>query len=276
MSKTLYLTDLDGTLLGKDRTVSPFTEKTVQELIGRGVLFSYATARSVLSAAKVIGNICPEIPVICFNGTFLCDHRSGRILEAEHFTDEQHTSIRRIAGERDLSPLAFSLISGEEKVSRMPGLEDRNEGVRYYLDCHPGDERQRTAASEDDLYGGEIFTYTFIGTKEELRPAAEIFRGLRGINVTFFQELDRPEWWCNLTPEKGQKSHAAQKLKKLLGYDRIVCFGDGINDLPLFGIADECYAVENAVPELKAAACGIIPSNEKDGVARWLSENAHR
>jgi len=274
MPKTLYLTDLDGTLLGKNRTVSPFTEKVICELIENGVLFSYATARSVLSAAKVIGNISPKIPVICFNGTFLCDHRSGTVLEAEHFTHEQHDSIRRTAEEHQIFPLTFSLQNGEETVTRLLGLEDKNEGVRYYLDCRPNDRRQRTAASEDALYTGEIFTYTFIGTEEELRPAAEAFRKIPGINALFFQELNRPEWWCDLTPGMGRKSHAAQKLKNLLGCERIVAFGDAVNDLPLFQIADECYAVENAVPELKAAADGIIGSNEDDGVARWLLEHA--
>ena len=132
----------------------------------------------------------------------------------------------------------------------------------------------RTACSEDDLYAGEIFTYTFIGSEEELRPAAEIFMKTGGMGITFFQELNRPEWWLNLGPENGQKSHGALKLKKLLGCDRIVCFGDGRNDLPLFSVADECYAVANAVPELKAAADGIIGSNEEDGVARWLMEHA--
>ena len=34
-----------------------------------------------------------------------------------------------------------------------------------------------------------------------------------------------------------------------------------------FEISDECYAVENAVEELKVAATGIIDSNENDGVA---------
>lgn len=38
-------------------------------------------------------------------------------------------------------------------------------------------------------------------------------------------------------------------------------------------MADECYAVENAHPDLKAVATGIIGANEEDGVARWLEEN---
>ena len=54
---------------------------------------------------------------------------------------------------------------------------------------------------------------------------------------------------------------------------RVISFGDAINDLPMFEISDECYAVENAVDELKAAATGIIESNENDGVAKWLLEN---
>jgi len=58
----------------------------------------------------------------------------------------------------------------------------------------------------------------------------------------------------------------------MLECDRIISFGDGMNDIPLFEISDECYAVANAVPELKERATGIIGSNENDGVAKWLLE----
>ena len=47
-------------------------------------------------------------------------------------------------------------------------------------------------------------------------------------------------------------------------------FGDGKNDIDMFEIADEAYAVENAVSELKVVATGIIESNENDGVAKYL------
>ena len=53
----------------------------------------------------------------------------------------------------------------------------------------------------------------------------------------------------------------------------MISFGDAVNDIPMFEISDECYAVENAVEELKAAATGIIDSNENDGVANWLKEH---
>ena len=61
-----------------------------------------------------------------------------------------------------------------------------------------------------------------------------------------------------------------EKLKELLHCDRVVVFGDALNDLPMFKAADEAYAVANAAEELKQAATGIIGSNEEDGVADWL------
>jgi hydroxymethylpyrimidine pyrophosphatase-like HAD family hydrolase len=72
------------------------------------------------------------------------------------------------------------------------------------------------------------------------------------------------------------KDFGILKVKKLIGADKIICFGDGINDVTMFNISDEKYAVENAVDEIKKIATGIIGSNENDGVARWLENNSHR
>lgn len=49
--------------------------------------------------------------------------------------------------------------------------------------------------------------------------------------------------------------------------------GDGVNDIEMFELADEAYAVENAAPELKAIATGIIAGNKEDGVAKRLEQN---
>jgi hydroxymethylpyrimidine pyrophosphatase-like HAD family hydrolase len=74
-------------------------------------------------------------------------------------------------------------------------------------------------------------------------------------------------------PRKATKANAIQQLKELWQCDKVISFGDAKNDLPMFAISDECYAVENAVPELKCKATGIIDCNEEDGVAKWLQNN---
>lgn len=50
--KTLYVSDLDGTLLRKNETLSTYTIKTINTLTASGMLFSYATARSLNTAKK--------------------------------------------------------------------------------------------------------------------------------------------------------------------------------------------------------------------------------
>ena len=71
-------------------------------------------------------------------------------------------------------------------------------------------------------------------------------------------------------PAGATKANGARRLKEGLGCSSMVCFGDGLNDLPLLQAADHACAVANAVPELRAAADEVIPSNAQDGVAKWL------
>ena len=54
----------------------------------------------------------------------------------------------------------------------------------------------------------------------------------------------------------------------------MVCFGDNANDLPMFAIADESYAVANATEAALLAAAGVVGSNHDDGVARHLQQAA--
>ena len=136
-----------------------------------------------------------------------------------------------------------------------------------------GDRRFRAVMDEEALYEGEIFYFTCIGEKEELMPVYDIFSNDGRYRCTIQQELYRPEYWCEIMPSQASKSNAIRKLKQIWGCTRIISFGDSINDIPMFEVSDECYAVANAVDELKHLATGIIGSNEEDGVARWLSKN---
>ena len=133
----------------------------------------------------------------------------------------------------------------------------------------------RPLEGKEGLYDGEPFYYTCIGEKEELMPIYRIFSKNDRFRCTIQQELYRPEYWCEIMPGKATKAEAIKKLKKLWKCDRVVSFGDAINDSPMFEISDECYAVENAVPELKEIATGIIAGNDYDGVAQWLWAKYH-
>jgi len=73
-------------------------------------------------------------------------------------------------------------------------------------------------------------------------------------------------------PKKATKANAAIQIKNMLKCDKLVVFGDGLNDISLFSVADESYAMQNAVPELKKIATAVIESNDNDGVAKWIEK----
>lgn len=271
MGKVLYVTDLDGTLLNTRDRISEKSIGIINALVEKGLLFTYATARSLVSASVVSYGLTTDIPVIVYNGAFIIHPADGSIISKESFTAEETRRVIEALDCYDLSVLVYSFIDNAEKVSWLTSRE--NEGVKRYLSQRSGDRRLHPVTTKKELYRGDMFYFTCIGEKEELQPVYDIFSKDDRFRCTLQQELYRPEFFCEIMPAGATKAHAIQKLKKIWNCDKIISFGDALNDLPMFEISDECYAVENAAEELKRAATGIIASNEEDGVAKWLSAN---
>lgn len=98
---TLYISDLDGTLMKNDQTISAFTAEAINMLVKQGLHFSYATARSILTASKITENITAGIPVIVYNGSFIQDSKTREILYSRFF---DKTSAELISQAASLPP----------------------------------------------------------------------------------------------------------------------------------------------------------------------------
>lgn len=267
-SNILYVSDLDGTLLNRQDRISDFTLSVINRLAGEGMAFTYATARSLSSASVVTKGLTVNLPAIVYNGVFVKNTRSGEILFSNTFQqDEAEYAVKLIKSEK-ACPLVYSMIDGQERVSYLAGRE--NDGIRRYLSLRRGDKRFRPLADADKLYEGDIFYFTLIGEREELRGIYDRFKDHPSYHCILQQELYREEYWCEIMPVRATKANAVLQLKDFLGCGKIVSFGDALNDIPMFDISDACYAVENAAAELKEKASGIIGSIEMDGVAQWL------
>ena len=269
--KILYVSDLDGTLLNSKDKLSEYTKKTLNALINKGMCFSYATARSLSSASVVTNGLNTNIPVIIYNGTFIVNPGTNEKLFTLFFNEQEKKIVMDILDKCSIFPLVYGYINGEEKVSWIADKE--NYGIRRYLDLRKGDKRLRPVETISELYSGELFYFTCIGEKRELINIYEYFEKSDRFTCTLQQELYREEYWCEIMPKKATKGNAIIILKEKLKCEKIVSFGDAINDIPMFKISDESYAVENAVDELKKYATGTIMSNDKDGVAHWLERN---
>jgi Cof subfamily protein (haloacid dehalogenase superfamily) len=268
----LYVSDLDGTLLNSNSQLSEESKRIINNLVKKGVKFTYATARSFSSASKILDGLQLSIPAITYNGAFFVESNNGKIIYSTSFLDEQIKYISRIFMENKVYPLVYSILDGKERVSWIKGKE--NEGMFYYLKSRKGDKRLRCVTNEMELYLGNIFYFTVIGEKNKLELLKRYFLDRSKFVCTLQQELYRDnEYWLEIMPSTATKAMGIKKLKKLMNFDRVICFGDAINDISMFRIADFAYAVANASPKLKQISTGVIDSNDEDGVAKWLLEH---
>lgn len=269
--KKLYVSDLDGTLLNSKGKISSYSIETINNLVSKGMIFTYATARSLVSAAPVTKGITKNLPLIVYNGTFIVNNETGIILHKNIFSQEQVEFIKEVMEANQIKPMVYALVNNKERVTIIN--DDLHDGVKHYLKNRQKDYRINLTNDYNCLYQGEVFYFTVIGEYKDLKVVYEKLKNIVDYNLTFQQEIYREEYWLEIMPKNASKASAILKLKQILECDEVISFGDAINDLPMFEISDQCYAVNNAVEQLKQQATGIILSNDEDGVAHWLVEN---
>ena len=263
-----YVSDLDGTLLRNNERTSEYTNSVINSLAEKGMLFSYATARSFITAKKVTKGIQAKIPLIVYNGAFVIDNVTEEILIANYF-DVSVIAVLEDLFANNVYPIVYANIEGKEKFSFVPEL--CTDGMQAFLDTRRGDVRTNAVNTVQQLCEGSIFYITCIDTPGKLQPLYEKYK--EKYHCVYQTDIYTHEQWLEIMPLEASKSNAIKQLREMLDCEKLIVFGDGRNDIDMFQLADESYAVKNAHEDLKKCADGIIGSNEEDGVARWLEEH---
>lgn len=263
---TLYVTDLDGTLLRSDTTLSEYTVNTLNRLIGEGVMFTYATARSYVSASPLVSSLNLCCPAVIFNGVFAVDPKTGRHLIENVYSKECREMARDFFVRENVAPLVYSNIDGRERVSY---LESRFDEVANYVNSRKNDKRLRPVSSYNELFEGDIFYFTVIDPKD-----IPLLDGVFTAENGFARNVQRDTYddmiWYEIYDKSASKANAVLQVKELVNADKLVCFGDNLNDVSMIRAADVGVSVENACGEMKAVSDLVIESNDSDGVARFI------
>lgn len=122
--KTLYVSDLDGTLLRSNETTSEYTNSVINNLTDRGMIFSYATARSLITAKKVTSGLRAEIPLIVYNGAFIVDNLTGEVLAANYFDESVGSVLDDLFGNQ-IFPIVYARDRWQGEVFICPGAVHR-------------------------------------------------------------------------------------------------------------------------------------------------------
>ena len=264
----LYVSDLDGTLLRSNETTSEYTNQVINSLVDKGMIFSYATARSLITAKKVTKGIHVKIPLIVYNGAFVMDNITEEILIANYFDDSVYSVLEDLF-HNAVYPIVYSFMGGREKFSFVPKMCTK--GMNMFLESRKGDIRTNEVNSLSKLKEGNIFYIVCIDEPEKLKPLYDKYKDK--YHCVYQTDIYTKEQWLEIIPQEASKSNAIKQLQTMLDTEKLIVFGDGKNDIDMFQMADESYAVANAHEELKKYATGVIASNDEDGVAKWLEAN---
>ncbi len=269
---TLYVTDLDGTLLRSDATLSPYTVSTINRLTEQGLAFTYATARSIESARPIAGKLNLPLPAITRNGAVLADNATGKHLEKALFTEEEVALLKEMLPELPRCGFVSCFVGEEMFKAYVPG--NLVPGMVQYADFYRDDPMMKPVKTLEEMFFGQPGYVTLIDDREKAALIYEKVRQYSGWECIFQKDTYWDEYWVEVCPRNCTKAKAILKMKEQYGFRKVVAFGDSVNDMPMFRAADEAYAVSNALEALKEIATGVIGGNNEDAVARFLESRA--
>lgn len=108
---------------------------------------------------------------------------------------------------------------------------------------------------------------------QRLDPVAAALAEIEGVSYAYYPDsYSDGFYFIEVFSSTAGKWNGVKYLKNTYGYDRVVAFGDNLNDLEMLKNADVAAVVENAHPKVLQIADVVIPSNDSDGVCKYILE----
>lgn len=269
---TLFVSDLDGTLLGADGKLSAHSVDLLNESIKSGKLFSIATARTPATVGRLLAEVDCRIPLIVMTGSAIWDSRRNRYIHACFHHEDTVRYLISIYEKFGLSTFIYTL--GVDNVIHIYHIGEMSCLERKFVE-----ERAETPYKQfhfleecdgkipDALLGRVLLFYSMRPT-DEVKRVHDVISMRTDLRAVFYHDIFGEEIaLMEVFGPSASKANAVKILAGLLNADHIVAYGDNVNDLPILEIADDSVAVENAVEPVKAIASRVIGPNIEDSVA---------
>lgn len=257
----LVATDLDGTLLRNDKTLSPRTVEALARTSAEGVGVVLVTGRPIRWLHHVYEQLGEPLPTICANGAVVYDPVADQVLRADPLAPDLLAEVvRRLRAEVPGVNFAVEVVDGREF---------RHE-TAYALSWDSGNPGIRAVESLADLLGApavkllaragtqdpDVFVKVVAGALAGLAEATHSsYTGLIEISAAGVTKAAGLAWYCT---QQGVDA------------DEVVAFGDMPNDVPMLTWVGRGVAVANAHRAVLEIADDVTTGNEVDGVAAYL------
>ena len=256
----LICTDLDGTLLRKDKTVSAENKEAIEYFKSEGGFFTFVTGRMPYYVTDTLKMVEPNIAFGCANGGGLYDHIKGEYLWKSTISDKIMQLVRCI--DEKFPTAGIQVCTFEKtyfaknneatayfrKVTGLPNYtcnyDDVDEPISKILFC--ADDNQVILDIQETLYN-----HPLSGEFEFIRSERRLYE---------------------ILPKGITKGTSITKLCETTGIDinKTIAIGDYNNDIPMFGAAKIGIAVANACQDALDAADFVTVSNEEHAIAKVI------
>lgn len=274
--QTLYISDLDGTLLDPSSRVSDESAKILNTLIKKGAMFTVATARTPATVQPLLEKVLPsrtptgrDIPAIVMTGSAYWNRRRQRYDYLRTMSAHDYSIISQEFAAAGIEPFRYCLGDNEQlNVYHPAEMTDREDA--FY--------QERRNLSLKKFHIGEkpgdyclLVLFFAIGNPEKIEKLCKAIRQKTECSASWYRDIFNPEVaLMDVYAPQCSKATAIKDVATELGISRIVVFGDNLNDLPMMEVADLSVAVENALPAVKERADIIIGANTTPSVAEFI------
>ncbi|WP_070379690.1 HAD family hydrolase [Rhodococcus sp. WMMA185] len=265
MTRTrLVATDLDGTLLRSDRTISPRTARAMEEARRAGVEIVWATARARHSVHELAQSCGFRGKAICANGAVILDLTDGSPKITATTTIAMESAAAAMNRVRAVMPgVAFANVGPTGFVAE-PAYAALCEFTDHQRHPHemalsellplPDEPMVKIVARHPDVSGAELYRTT-------------VAAGVEGMELT---HSGAP--YVEMSASGVSKASALAELCAAEGISssEVAVVGDATNDVQMLKWAGTALCPSNAIDDILALADRVLPSNDEDGVASFL------
>lgn len=271
--KTLYITDMDGTLLTPQGRVSNKTARMINKLIDSGVLFSAATARGIESAMNILSKIRLNVPVVLLNGALIYDPAEERYLKSFSFDFNDAETVIKIFERHGEAPFMFHLLGSdicadftELRLDVQKQFYESRKNMRY--------KRFRRHFRQCKKLCAENKTVVYFTNLMDYEKGQKIYDDIVASGAArpvFYKDDYSDYWFVEVFAKDAGKPEGMAFIKEYTGAERTVAFGDNLNDIAMLCAADESCAVSNARERVRQTADRVIGSNRANAVAKEIT-----
>jgi len=271
LQNTLFVSDLDGTLLLPDATLSPSDAEQINALSTEGIRITYATARTIQSVRHILSPIRFDekaLPISLMNGVLLYDPYQKKYINKSIFSKETAQLLLKVLTDHGVSPFIYALLPDDQLLTFYHSIV--NEPMRRFMNERI-ERYQKPFKKVDkiDEIKGDVIYFCLIADQSTVLRAIDAISKIMGIRHTSYRDVYLEDtWYLEVFDKSASKKNAINNLKQYCNAKKIIAFGDNLNDLPMFEAADYSVAVKNAHPTLLKSADAVA----EHGVVEWIKD----